>query len=256
MRRKALCLLRKDIVYRREAFLSGLNEAGFDVVEAIAKPKAGDVLVIWNRYGDFDVLARQFEAAGATVVVTENGWLGKRWRGEEWFTLCGGHHAGAGTWAVGDAGRWDGWAVPLDPWRIGGKETVILGQRGIGEPGIASPPRWDELARAWYGGRIRPHPGQKPSLPIEEDLAEASQVLTWNSGGALKALMMGVPVRCDFPRWIGMSAACPMQGDLRRSDSARLAMFRRLAWAMWTLEEIRSGVAFRHFFGNEHFHAV
>jgi hypothetical protein len=247
MPRKAFSLLRKDIVYRHEAFRSGLAEAGFDVVDALARPEPGDLLLIWNRYGDYDVWARRFEAAGATVVVTENGWLGKRWLGSEWFSLCCGHHAGAGSWVVGDDGRWDGWHVGLEPWRIGG-EKVILGQRSIGEPGIASPRHWEHRTQAKYGGRIRNHPGTKTDgISLEDDLANCGEALTWASSAALKALMLGIPVRYDFPAWIGASAASRLSDpNLVRSDSARLGMFRRLAWAMWTLDEIRSGLAFRH----------
>lgn len=248
MRRKALNLLRKEISYRHEAYGSGLIEAGFDVVTDLARPGPGDVLLIWNRYGDLDVWARRFEAAGAQVVVTENGWLGKFWEGQEWFTLCCGHHAGAGTWPVGDNSRWDGWNVRLEPWRIGDGEKVILGQRGIGEPGIASPLHWERRVQAIYGGRIRNHPGvRRDSIPLEEDLARCAEVLTWNSGGALKALTMGIPVRCGFDRWIGRSACVGLEDPvLLRSDNLRLNMFRRLAWSMWTLDEIGSGKAFRH----------
>ncbi len=256
MRRKALCLIRRDIVYRREAFCDGLRAAGFDVVDAVPRPGPGDVLVIWNRYGDFDVQARIFEEAGAGVLVTENGWLGKQWLGSEWFTLCRGHHAGAGSWPVGDDGRWDGWDVPLEPWRFGGQEKLIFDQRGIGESGIASPHGWAKHIQQRYGGRIRVHPGQKkPAVSLEDDLAEAGECFTWNSGAALKALMLGVPVRYEFPFWIGAPAAVPLNApDVKRSDAARLGMFRRLAWSMFSLQEIGSGFAFKHVCGHESTH--
>ena len=38
--------------------------------------KPDDILIIWNRYGKNDEYARQFEAAGATVLIAENGYIG------------------------------------------------------------------------------------------------------------------------------------------------------------------------------------
>ncbi len=233
---------------RQDAFRGGLAAAGYEVVKEIRHPQPGDVLLIWNRYGDFDVWAQRFEFAGADVLVVENGWLGKRWLDGEWYTLCRGHHAGAGNWKVGDAGRWDSWGMELQPWRLEG-ERVILGQRGIGESGIASPPDWAIRTQWRFGGRVRAHPGTRTAKPLEDDLAAAGQVLTWNSGAALKALVMGIPVHYEFPEWIGGKAAQPIRKELgpdHRSDPDRLTMFRRLAWSMWSADEMGSGVAFRH----------
>lgn len=238
---KALCLLRKDLHYRRESYCEGLSRAGFEVVERLDKPQKSDALVIWNRYGFFHEEANRFEAAGAKVFVTENGWLGKSWRGGEWFTLCESHHAGAGRWSDRGPSRWDGWNVELKPW-VAGEETVILGQRGIGEVGIRCPDGWADTMCARIGGRIRNHPG-KANTPIEPDLEKAERVVTWASGGALKALLIGVPVWYDFPKWIGASAASRVGEPLVKDDEKRLNMFRRLAWSLWSLDEIRSGEA-------------
>jgi hypothetical protein len=245
---RALNLLRASLHYRRESFDRGLRAAGFDIVDRIAQPRWDDVLLIWNRYSAFDDQARMFEGAGATVLVVENGWLGKDWRGGEWFALSVGHHAGAGRWKDGGPERWDGWHVELEPWRRDGTETVILGQRGIGERGVRSPEQWAETTRRRIGGRIRPHPGTAAARPLREDLAGARDVATWHSGAALLALMWGVPCWYEYPRWIGAGAGRSLAewpGEPRRDDGARLATFRRLAWAMWTLDEIRSGAPIR-----------
>lgn len=248
---RALNLLRANLHYRRESFDAGLRAAGFDVVQHLSDPCPGDALFIWNRYAGFDEQASAFERAGATVLVTENGWLGKHWRGGEWFALSVGHHAGAGWWRDADASRWDGWGVELQPWRRGGTETVILGQRGIGEPGVRSPDGWAEAVRARLGvGRVRPHPGnvEAPAAALAADLAGAREVVTWHSGAALLALTWGIPVWCDFSRWIGAGAARPLSewpGQPKRDDASRLAMFQRLAWSMWTLDEIRTGEPIR-----------
>lgn len=241
---RALNLLRHSLHYRREAFDAGLRAAGFDVVAELRDPRPGDLLLIWNRYAGFDEQARHFEARAATVLVTENGWLGKAWCGGEWFALSAGQHGGAGRWPQGGPERWDFWGAELAPWRAGGAESLILGQRGIGSTEVRSPARWAEVTQRRCGGRIRPHPGTGPALPLADDLTAAREVFTWNSGAALLALMQGVPVWHDFPQWIGAGAARPLSewpGEPKRDEAARLAMFRRLAWAMWTLDEIRTG---------------
>jgi hypothetical protein len=244
--RRALNLLREAIHYRRAAFDEGLQAAGFRLVSNLAEPGPGDLLVIWNRYGGFHERALLFERAGADVLVVENGYLGKAWRAGEWFALALSHHAGAGRWVDGGPSRWDSWGIKLSPWRDGGSDTLILGQRGIGEPDIRSPDRWAESARRRFGGRIRPHPESGvTSVPLLDDLASTGQVLTWNSSAALMALMAGIAVWHEFPCWIGGGAARPLSdwpGEPRRDDEARLAMFRRLAWAIWTLDEVRTGV--------------
>jgi hypothetical protein len=71
---------------------------------------------------------------------------------------------------------------------------------------------------------------------LAEDLANASEVRTWGSGAAVKALMWGIPVRSYMPRWCG---------EQQNTDESRREMLRRLAWAQWTLEEIADGAPFR-----------
>jgi hypothetical protein len=242
-------MIRHDLVYRRECFVMGLQAAGYKVVDQLPHPTAEDVLVIWNRYGTAATTARKFEAAGARVLVCENGYLTKNWLGENWIAISFGHHAGAGQWRVGSPARWDSLGVELEPFRYRDGEIVIFEQRGFGEEGIAAPNHWAENAQARYGGRIRPHPqGFEPATPLAVDLCNASACLTWNSGAALRALMLGVPVWHEFPKWIGAHAAKPLdrfgKEAANRDDAARLAMFRHLAWAMWRLREISTGEPF------------
>ena len=241
---RALNLLRSSLHYRRDAFNEGLRAAGYKVVDVLRDPKPGDLLVSWNRYGGNHELCLRFERAGAGVLVVENGLLGKRWRGGEWFSLALWHHAGAGDFKPSGPERWDGWNVPLDPWREGGHETLIFGQRGIGEPGHASPPSWAEDVKRKTGARIRPHPGGSEGKSLDEDLAGVREALTWNSSAGLQALLRGVPVWYDCPSWIGAGAARPLSkwpGKPLCDDAARLATFRRLAYCMWTLDEVRTG---------------
>lgn len=243
---RALNLLRHSIT-RRPQFVAGLAAAGYEVVERLERPGPTDIVLTWNRSAGFHETATVFEDAGARVVVAENGYLGKSWLGDEWFALSLWHHAGAGQWPNGPNSRWDSLGVNLETWKTG-SEIVVFEQRSIGEPDVRSPPGWAESAQRLTGGRIRRHPGvSMPSVSLEDHLSDARCVVTWNSGAALRALLMGVPAFYEFPAWIGAKAALPLTAwpaEPKRCDEARLAMFRRLAWAQWRIVEIESGEAF------------
>ena len=108
------------------------------------------------------------------------------------------------------------------------------------------PAGWCEQAARKVRGRIRPHPGEgKPAIALDDDLKRARCVVTWGSGAALKALIAGVPVFYGMPKWIGAPASTLFAGDVSAPVLGdRLAMFRRLAWAMWSVDEIASGQPF------------
>lgn len=253
--KRALCLIRESLVYRRGSFIRGLQAAKYTVESRIDKPTADDVVVIWNRYGHGEEVAQQFERAGGQVVVVENGYFGKGWLGDRWFAAALGQHNGAGAWPAGGPERWESFNVTPQPWRTGGKERIILAQRGIGSSEVRSPGLWAEKVQRTVGGRIRAHPGNdEPKVLLDDDLTDAASVVTWGSSAALKALLLGVPVWYDFPKWIGAVAARPLSefrgpngtlAPVKRSDEDRLAMFHRLAWAMWRASEVESGEMFR-----------
>jgi hypothetical protein len=240
--------LRPTPGWKRQDFDAGLVAAGYEVVQSIAKPKRDDLLVIWNRYTAGDEQGRHFESHGARVLVAENGYLGKNWQGQTWLSLGIGQHAGAGSWANHGRSRWDGWGVDLAEWRTEPGPSLIFAQRGYGHPNVRAPDRWAESARSRFGGRIRPHPAEEPTCPLEEDLAGMGQVLTWHSAAALLSLLHGVPAWYGFPQWVGREAARPLSEwgqPAARHDGLRLAVFRRIAWAIWRPEEIASGEAIR-----------
>lgn len=253
MPRRAVCLIREALHYRRDAFCDGLRIVGFQVVQALRDPGYDDVLVIWNRYGGYAEQARVWEKAGARVIVAENGYLGKAWRGGDWYALSLNHHSGAGKWNHGGPERWNTYGVEFQPWRNNTGETLILGQRGIGEPGIASPAGWAEKIQKSIGGRVRSHPGKnEPVITLNSDFDRSGQVVTWHSGAALLALIAGLPVWYGFDRWIGGQAGLPLGlygAEPKKSDTDRLNMFQRLIWAQWTLNEIKEGTAFAKLLG-------
>lgn len=224
---RAYLNLRYTIHSRVEAFVAGLNACGF----ALGNRLDADCFVTWNRVGDADKIAKEFEAQGKPVIVAENAAWGNEFLGGKWHTLALGRHNTAGCFPVGGPERWDSLGVKLAPWREDG-ETVILGQRGIGAYGM--PKDWPSTVK--HLGRYRPHPGRMTGLPLECDLKRAAKVITWGSGSAVKALMWGIKVESHMPNWVGACA---------NTDRSRLEMFRRLAWCNWQLDEIATGEPFQ-----------
>jgi hypothetical protein len=225
---KTACLnLRYSHRDRCSLFEVGLQRLGYRVSYGF---NAGDVLISWNRIGEADQAAEKY----ATVLVAENAAWGNGFAGERWLTIAKDRHNTAGMFPVGGPERWNRLGVELQPFRESG-ETVILPQRGIGSPPVAMPRDWAAKALKKHGGRIRAHPGRKPAKPLADDLANCGRAVTWGSGAAVQALMMGVKVTSEMPHWIA---------EQDNTEEGRLTMFQRLAWAQWRHEEIASGEAF------------
>lgn len=218
----------------------------------LTNPQPGDVLVTWNRHESRDEPVKEHEKAGGSVLVVENGYFGRNFGGTEWYALAKGQHNGAGEWPEGDAARWESLGIELKPWKKDGKEIVILASRGMGSAKCREPKGWADrmLALANKAGvpaRIRKHPGPQYAVPpvsLEDDLANAWAAVTWGSSAGLKALAMGVPVFNGFKDWIGAGASMASFTEGRILGDRR-PVFHRVATAMWSIEEIASGKAFR-----------
>jgi hypothetical protein len=234
--------------YRRDAFETGLRKLGYEIVsQPCARPNAGDVLVLWNRYARDEDHARRYENAGAMVLIAENAWLGPEEKEQHHFAICRNHHNGAGTWHVGPEPRPLG--VNVTPWRQAGTHILVLPQRGMGERGVAQPSNWlttvlDGLGRVTDRPvKVHAHPGQRPHPPI--DWSDTYAAVIWASGAGIKAIVAGIPVFHTFGNWIGKDAAVygigrldqPFMGDRR-------PMLHKLSWAQWTSEEISKGTPF------------
>jgi hypothetical protein len=232
---KAWLNLRYTLPERIAVFTSGLQRLGYEVVPGVTTtPGDRDILVTWNRIKHGDVAAREFEARGRPVLVTENASWGNHFAGADWYSLALNYHNSAGRFQIGGPERWDDLGVELDHWRVG-HGMLILPQRGIGPPGVAMPAGWIDDAYRRHGGRVRRHPGRDKCRPLEDDLEGIGKVVTWGSGAAIKALMWGIPAVSEMPGWIG---------EQDNTCDGRLAMFRRLAWAQTRISEIKDGSAF------------
>lgn len=242
--------------YHGDVMVSALEDMGYRVsLGRLQKPGPGDVLVTWNRHRTQDEPIKAHEEAGGTVLVVENGYFGRNFGGSEWYALALDQHNGAGRTPPGDAARWESLGIPLKPWKRDGSEIVILATRGMGSAKCREPSGWAEKVAAALRAdqdrpvRIRKHPGpqsQAPETPLEVDLADAWAAVTWGSTAGLKALAMGVPVIHGFPKWIGAGAARFYErGRIERFFGDRQQMFHRVASAMWSIDEIATGKAFR-----------
>lgn len=243
--------LRDTPHYIRREILAGLARHGYVVDrKPLERPSPDDVLVIWNRTRTDIFFAERYEAAGAKVIVVENGYIGKDQESRQLYAMALSFHLGAGTWVEGPTDRWQLLDMKPQPWRAGGRDIVVLPQRGIGTPGIAMPLSWPDEVMARLRKltdrpiRVRRHPGKARTDPYD-DLKNAWAAVTWASGAGIKAIFGGVPVIHEFPSWIGAPAARlglenleePFIGD-------RMPMLRRLAWAQWAVAEIQAGEPF------------
>ena len=159
---RAWSLIREQPHYRAQAFRCGLARAGYEVMTGPppSAPRRDDVLVIWNRYAHYETHAEQFEAAGARVIVAENGYLGENGSTPK-FDVAGGaveqghyyalalsRHNGGGRWPSDDGSRWRKLGIELKPWR-----AQKPGDREIGRAGDRTAGRSEERESGRAGDR-------------------------------------------------------------------------------------------------------
>lgn len=238
------------------AFADGLVRHGVHVVRCTQRefPPPADVAVFWS-YRHKSVIAAQRQSGGRCVVLERNffgpelsmasaGWDGLNGRAD----FCN----------VGSRGdRHARYGPELQPWRLGGDYVLLMGQ----VPGDMSHAHAD--LNAWYAMAIeeiravwdgplyfRPHPkgSQAPDLPVmdgalEDGLAGAAYVVTFNSNSAVDAVIAGVPaVTYDegSMAW-DVTAHTPGQHITDRTQWAR-----DLAYCQWTETEFSSGETWEH----------
>jgi hypothetical protein len=248
---RALCLIRDLPHYRRDAFVSGLRAAGFDVRQGLFNPQPGDCVVMWNRYSGNDEIGSRFEAAGASVLVAENGYLPLRDdQGRQHYAISlSQHHHGGNTAGASALRR----TPPFSPWREKGDHILICAQRGFGSRVMQCKGWADRISVELRGRtkrpiRLRRHPGnQPPEVPLERDLDGCHAVVIWSSNAGIGALLAGVPVFYGAPKWIASEAALPLAGaDLEKPFLGdRTAGLANALANQWSIDEIASGEAFR-----------
>lgn len=255
----AMCQIRNDPHYRKDAFLNGLRKAGYNVVPSARPTRKEDLLIIWNRYGGFESMADTWERSGGTVLVAENGYIGKDENGHQLYALSASGHNGSGWWVSTGKDRFGKLGVDVKPWKESTPDghLLVCGQRGIGSRTMASPSNWhyqtaNKLKKVTSRPvKVRLHPGnQPPKTALDDDLAGAHACVIWSSGSGVKALVNGYPVFFDAPHWICSMAADHVRNPSvdyevpNRDDRLReLALF-RMAEAQWSIKELDSGEPF------------
>lgn len=247
----AICTIRLEPHYRREAFVSGLQKAGYRVVERGTPKSKEDLLITWNRYGTTELRADSWESDGGTVLVAENGYIGKDEIGRQLYALSVHGHNGSGWFPVGEEDRFTPLGIEVYPWvdRPEGY-ALICGQRGIGSRQMASPSNWHYQIQKYLGQfgptKVRLHPGNKPATTrLDDDLAGANKCVIWSSSSGVLALTLGVPVMYDAPRWICQQAAVSSRSDgLIIDDDLRRKALHKMSWGQWRVSELESGEPF------------
>lgn len=153
--------------------------------------------------------------------------------------------------------------LAVAPWRSDGSRIVVCGQ----VPWDASVDHID--FRAWAEATVqelgtltsmeivfRPHPLHRmPPIrgssysdrTLDEDLADAFAVVTFNSNAGVDAAVRGVPVFAADPGSMALAVANRDLGricDPERPDRGQ--WLRNLAYAQWTPAEMRRGDTWRH----------
>jgi hypothetical protein len=145
--------------------------------------------------------------------------------------------------------------------RYGGDTILIAGMsaKAAGTHGYAEGEWEARTARALrsvvgvgVGVVMRPKPSKRhpPAERIEDALARTRLLVTHHSNAAINALAMGVPVFAV--KGVGRLASRPVLDNDAVMNPYRLSLERRrqlladAAYAQWSVEEMRTGAAWRH----------
>lgn len=205
-------------------------------------------------------LGKPLRAAGKDVLVLERGYMGDRtqWTSMGWNALNG-----RARFTFGDDSRVHLFERLLRPWRPAGDYALIVGQVSgdAAVDGVDMAAFYDDCvsaSRNIFGlpARFRPHPvalsfGQQHRVPaphstraLQDDLDGAAVVITWNSNTGVDAVLAGKPT-IAFDRG---SMAWPVTAHEYRipDEPDREAWLEAMSWCQFSLEEIRSGLAWEH----------
>lgn len=254
---------------RHDAIAAGLRAAGFTMVSA-PPPKgretmSGDLAVAWNAYGQSGAVAENFIKRGASALICEEGYI-RKIGGETYFAMGLNGHNGSGLWRIGGPERWDGWGFEIKPWREDGRHILVCGQRGFGYNKMAMPDDWQDTVAAQLRGltdrplHFRAHPKRRRRMPkarydeildyeqpLEDQLKDAWGCVVWTSACNVSALLEGIPTFFCGPHIIN-EIACHRGVSMIEAPALhgqRYFSLTGMAWAQWSMAELKSGEAFR-----------
>lgn len=212
-----------------------------------------------------DIIKKQ-ERHGGRVIVLETGYVNRgAGRDHHYAAGWGGLNGRADFRNAGMASdRWELLGRGLRPWRGDGSRMLVCGQ----VPWDAACQHhdhigWCQMATAQLGRRFgpavafRPHPlaacvnyGVRCEISdrtLEEDLADARCVVTFNSNTAVDAIIAGVPAIAMDPGSMAWDVAGHTLDDVDNPPRPERAQWASdLAWAQWNVDELRRGLAWAH----------
>lgn len=226
-----------------QAFASGLQRHGWRTTIS-HQPAKCDLLMLWGVRRK-DCITRQKELGGE-VCILERGYTA--W--PQWISVSfGGQLNGRATFRgpFTDSSRFEKYLSHLlYPWKPDdGGEVIVMGQcygdTSCGEINVRSyfPAMVNAFEKQGFKTRFRPHPREKVTVPIADDLAKARFVVTWNSISGVDAVLAGVPtVAMDQGSmvWDVAGHELTMPPKPRRAAWAHA-----LAWKQWQMSELASG---------------
>ena len=241
------------------AFARGLRRHGLEVRQ-VARYEPADLAVQWGVHRRQAIEGQR--QAGGEIVILERGYLGDRMA---WTSVSfGGELNGRAEFRgdKSDGSRFEKNFMHLMrpwSWRPGGP-ALIMGQVA----GDAATKTIDleafyqqaaaELKAREYVPRLRPHPqgrsasaireAQRYARSLEQDLAEAQLVVTWNSNSGVDAVLAGVPTIALDAGSMAYQVAGHSFDEIVTPD--RSAWSHRLAWCQWQIDELASGACWEH----------
>ena len=244
----------------------------------VHRPLPSDIAVVFGirkekvpiSYARGEVIKRQL-AAKKPVVVLETGYV-KRGDGDDHYYAAGlnglnGRADFRNRNMPGD--RWAKLGVELRPWRSQGIHIVVCGQ----VPWDASVQHHDHLGwirqtisrlNGYTGRRIifRPHPlarnlnygslfgaDEISTRPLDQDLAGAHAVVTFNSNTGVDSVIAGIPTFTVDPGAMAWEVSDHDLSEIEKPNFYdRQQWANNLAYTQWTMAEMAGGWAWSHLF--------
>lgn len=233
--------------------------------------KPCDVAVIFGSFKPADPkthpkgeVIRKTVDHGGRVLVCERGFV----RRDRHVSLGWDAINGRADFCNGDVpdDRWQALGIKLKQWKRRSGPVLVCGQ----VPWDASVQHHDHIAwcretvaeirRRGFDALFRPHPvavrkggafevdGRiSPNPLLKQDLSTASAVVTFNSNSAVDAVIAGVPVIAMDMGSMAWGVAGHSLNDLDSPPMPdRTSWANSIAYAQWTVDELRDGTAWRH----------
>ncbi len=202
--------------------------------------------------------------SGSRLIMIESAFIDRKRYWQVGYGGSSGHADFRNKNSPGD--RWDAMDVPYKSWRYQPEGYIVVCGQVPWDTQVQDTDHalWCRKTMAFFSERrvwFRPHPRTRTDhrakylihwslyspINFEECCAQAKCFVTWNSTVAVDALLQGVPVIAldsGSIAWDMAGHSLKDVNDLVYPD--RTQWLHDLAYAQWTLEEMRSGLVWRH----------